>query len=202
MQAAISPTGRSNGPVIALVVWGVLALIVSASGVLVRLPFPAPMLVGALTVLLAFSFAVFPSLREFARKVDLRAVLVLHLVRFVGFYFLYLYGQGRLPYAFAVPGGWGDNVVALGVVVLLALGLGRPGKNSRGLLLAAQVWNVFGLVDILGVVGTGVRYFLQNPSALVELTHLPLALLPTYIVPLIIVSHFVIATRLRNDGTA
>jgi hypothetical protein len=155
MQATLSPGARNYGPVIALLVWGVFAAAVSATGVLTRLPFPAPLIGGTLTALLALSFAVFPSVREFARNVDLRAILALHLVRFVGFYFLYLYGQGRLPYAFAVPGGWGDNAAALGALILLALGLGRPGRHTRGLLLAAQVWNVFGLVDILGVIRYG-----------------------------------------------
>jgi hypothetical protein len=38
-------------------------------------------------------------------NLDVRWLVALHLCRFVGFYFLWLYSSGELPYAFAVPGG-------------------------------------------------------------------------------------------------
>ena len=41
-------------------------------------------------------------------QLDLRLLVLYHLTRFVGVWFLVLYSRGELPYAFAVPGGWGD----------------------------------------------------------------------------------------------
>ena len=51
--------------------------------------------------------------------VDLRALALFHVTRFVGFYFLVLHARGELPWAFAVPGGWGDNITAAWVLVLV-----------------------------------------------------------------------------------
>jgi hypothetical protein len=63
------------------------------------------------------------------------------------------------------------------------------------------MWNVIGLIDILMVVATAARLNLQNPGSMSALTELPLSLLPTFLVPLIIFSHVVIFTRVRQHST-
>lgn len=124
---------------------------------------------------------------------DIRWLVLLHLSRFVGFWFLVLYARKRLPYDFAVKGGWGDIVAAaLACVVLLI----PAGVSFRP--LAIQVWNVFGLVDILFVVGTAARLTLADRHVMDELRHIPMSLLPTFLVPLIIVTHVVIWARVRQ----
>ena len=82
--------------------------------------------------------------------VDPRALVLFHVTRFVGFYFLVLHARGELPWAFAVPGGWGDIAVAAGALLLVVLV--RP--DRRGGRRAYLAWNVVGLLDILGVVLT------------------------------------------------
>jgi hypothetical protein len=177
--------------------WLAVALVVSGAGVLRALPFPGPQLL-ILTVTIAVLVVVLgvPSLRRWAAVVDPRAFVVLHLGRFVGFYFLYLYGRGELPYAFAVPGGWGDNVVAAGVVVLLLMGRPTPAWWRRGYL----VWNVVGFADIVMVVITAARIAARDPSALAPLTRLPLALLPTFLVPAVIATHVLLFWRLWREA--
>jgi hypothetical protein len=63
------------------------------------------------------------------------------------------------------------------------------------------IWNVVGLIDILFVVVTAARIVMSEPETMTEFFHLPLGLLPTFIVPIIIVTHIVIFVRLRNEKT-
>lgn len=136
-----------------------------------------------------------PSFRVWLRALDVRWLVAIHLTRFVGFYFLYLYGRGQLPYDFAVPGGWGD--IAVASVAILVLLLGPP--RGAGRRAAYIVWNVFGLVDILFVVVTAVRLGAADPGSMLALQRLPLILLPTFLVPLIIASHVVLAVQLTRS---
>jgi hypothetical protein len=45
------------------------------------------------------------------------------------------------------------------------------------------------LIDILLVLGNGMRLFTRDPGIGVAFTRLPLALLPTFVVPIVITSH-------------
>jgi hypothetical protein len=62
---------------------------------------------------------------------------------------------------------------------------------------AYRAWNVLGLVDILLVVATAARLGIADPESMRPLLRLPLSLLPTFLVPLVIASHVVIARRLN-----
>lgn len=176
-------------------VWLALALAVSASGRLATLQPPRPQLVLlGLTAAVILAGLRVPSLRAWVRVVDPRAVVALHLTRFVGADFLVLYERGELPYAFAVPGGWGDIAVAT-----LALGLllwDPPDSGARH--SAYRVWNLFGLLDIVFVVATAARLALHDPASMQALLRLPLSLLPTFLVPLIIATHLLLAVRLSG----
>ncbi len=113
----------------------------------------------------------------------------------MGIYFLWLHSLGRLPFAFAVPGGWGDIIVAIAALLLLVFALPIAYVSQWWTVLA---WNVIGLLDILFVIATGMRIGLQDMQQMIELTAFPLSLLPTFIVPLIIVTHVLIFVRLRR----
>jgi hypothetical protein len=185
-----------------LAIWLAGAVLAGALGALEELRPPAPQVILiALTAGLIAAGALVPWVRRWAEAIDLRAVVALHLTRFVGFYFLVLYRRGELPYAFAVPGGWGDIVVAtLALVLLLAL---RPsGAWGRRLYLG---WNVLGLFDIVAVVATAAAEWVARPESMRPLLRLPLSLLITFLVPLIVASHVLIFVRLvrgeRRPGT-
>ena len=174
--------------------WLIAATALGLSGLLrsVRPPGPQILIVG-LTGWLMACYWFGKSFRDWVKALDLRAIVALHLTRFVGFYFLWLYGRGELPYRFAVPGGWGDIIVAAGAVVILA-SWSRFGARRPVLF----IWNLYGLVDILFVVATAAAEAMAMPASMAALLRMPLSLLATFLVPLIISSHLLILARLRG----
>ena len=178
-----------------LVAWLLLAAGLGVSGQLQNLRPPGPQLILlGLTTGLLFLWWLNRSARACINRVDLRATVGLHLTRFVGLYFLYLCGQGELPREFAVPAGWGDTAVATGAAVSLIFWSSFGSK--RPWLMA---WNTLGFVDIIFVVASAARIGMANPSAMAALLRFPLSLLPTFLVPLIIISHVVIFSRLQRE---
>jgi hypothetical protein len=177
--------------------WLFGAILVGRFFILQRLPVQAiPAIIFSLAALLMLGYRRIESFRTWIDAIDIRALVLLHVTRFVGIYFLVLYRRGELPYAFAVPGGIGDIVVALLAILVVYLPL-APANRKR----AITIWNVIGLVDILLVVFTAARIGLSGETVLLPLTYLPLSLLPTFLVPVIIASHVAIFARLkRNDA--
>lgn len=194
-----SASARPTAVLTGLGLWLVVAITLGASGRLEALQPPLPQLtLIALTAGALLATARIPAVRAWALSVDVRVLVAFHLTRFVGSYFLVLYRRGELPYAFAVPGGWGDILVASLALLLLLSG---PPK-AVGRLRAYVAWNVLGLLDILFVVATAARLGLTAPVSMQTLLRLPLSLLPTFLVPLIITSHVLLAVRLARRGQA
>lgn len=191
--AIADPGGRGRVVWVGAAVWLALAIAVGASGLTRGLtpPWPQVILVSLTLALLAGFFARTP-LRDWALGVDPRALVLVHVTRFVGFYFLVLYGRGELPWAFAVPGGLGDIAVAA-LALVLAATVNPAAPAGRRLLLA---WNMFGLVDIAGVVLTASRLAIADPASMEALLRMPLSLLPTFLVPIIIATHVMLFVRL------
>ncbi|MDB6168649.1 MAG: hypothetical protein JWM88_1513 [Verrucomicrobia bacterium] len=185
--------------VIRAVLWGWLfaALLVGRFLLLQRLPMPAVQgILAALTVALLAAYRLSRNFHSWLVAIDLRWIVLLHVSRFVGFYFIVLYRRGELPFAFAVPGGLGDIVVATLALGLVAIPMPAPMR-----LRAISIWNVVGLLDILMVVFTAGRLGFADSGSMRALTYLPLSLLPTFLVPLIIASHVLIFARVRaSDG--
>jgi hypothetical protein len=188
-----APTGTA--PVLAAAgAWFLGAVLLGASGGMRTLRPPAPQLILAgLTLALLAAARSWSPLREFVRTVDLRALALFHLTRFVGFYFLALHARGELPWAFAVPGGWGDIAVAGAALPLLLV---RPDTSAGR--RAYLVWNVLGLLDILGVVLTAARLAFRDPGSMRALLELPLSLLVTFVVPIIVATHVWMLRRLAR----
>lgn len=178
-------------------IWLLLALAAGASGLTARLvpPFPQVILMG-LVIIQLLLFAILKSFRIWCMTVDLRALVLFHITRFVGIYFLILYSEGRLPYAFAVPGGWGDIAVAV-YAVLIVVFVKPEGKAGWAVYL---LWNLLAFADILFVVVTAARLAFSDPASMGELLRLPLALLVTFVVPVIIFTHIVIFARLFKSS--
>jgi hypothetical protein len=186
--------------------WFCLALAVGISGSFESTS--APFVAGTVWILTALGLLAcwkVDAIREWIKNVDLRSLISLHLLRFVGIYFLILCRNGELSCAFAKPAGIGDIVTAIGAGVLLALSRRgfqpraqiekRPEAASTFPLLA---WNAFGLLDIAFVAFSALRTGLVDWRSMAPLRSLPLSLLPMFFVPLIIVSHILIFIRLLS----
>lgn len=190
-------TPRSSRAVLALLgAWFGVAIAVGATGLLARSPVPPPAIALTLTVLTSLTVWLVPAARAQARAIGRRWMVAFHATRIMaGTYFLVLYARGLLPPEFALPAGLGD--IAVGVTALLVCWWCFPLRSAaqRWTLLT---WNAFGLVDILGVLGNGIRLFISDPALAQPFTTLPLALLPLFIVPLVIVSHLLLFAW-RND---
>lgn len=180
--------------VLRLALWGgfFAAVAVSHYGILQKLP------VSALAGLLLSFFALLVVLyrrcapvRAWVEIIDQRSLVLIHVTRLIGLYLLVLYRQGDLPYAFAVPAGIGDTLIALGALVLVVAPMSEAVRTR-----ATYIWNVAGLVDLLLVVLSAVRIGLAAPGALSPLATLPLSLLPTLLVPLLGASHLALYARL------
>ena len=191
--AGVRPSARDGRAVLlTTAAWFVVAFGLGAAGVFKNIRPPLPQIILAtLTAAVLILFWTPTPLRRWALAVDPRALVLIHVTRFVGFYFLWLYSRGELPWAFAVPGGWGD--IAVATTAILVCLLTRPDAGSwRGVLIA---WNVFGLIDILMVVATAVRLAVADPGSMAALLVVPLSLLISFLVPIIIATHVIIFVK-------
>ncbi len=186
-----SPRDDRSGARFALILlalWFFLSIAAGWAGLLHNAPAPMiPATVVALTALLLFTCWRLMPLRHWVMNAPLRIFIALHLTRFVGFYFMACAARGTIPPGWAIPAGIGDNLVAAGALALLALGASPP--------WLVLFWNSFGLVDILFVVVSAMRFGLRDWNSMAFLRELPLSLLPTFLVPLIIATHLIIFLR-------
>jgi hypothetical protein len=176
-----------------LAAWGVLTTVLAISGAYLPPDVASPPPVG---VELAISLAVLalflvasPSLRSLLT--NQRHLLRLNVWRLVGAVFLALMFTGQAPVLWALPSGVGDVVVG-STAFWVASRLDRPG--GRGLAVA---FNIFGLCDLVVAIGLGVttnpgpaQLFHTTPTAEI-MTRFPMAVVPTYLVPLAFVLHIV-----------
>ncbi len=179
--------------VLVLAAWLVAAALAGAAGLWLSLP--APVLGAVLWLLVAALLLAWWRRRELAlwlRVVEPRVLILPHLTRLVGIEFLALFQRGRLPFGFATPGGYGDILAAAGALVVAVLCVPVRSRTRRAVLL---LWNAYGLLDLLLVAGTAMRFFVTRPAEMEPLRELPLCLLPSFLVPILIVSHLVLFAR-------
>ena len=176
--------------------WAAAAIAVAASGALrnVRMPMPQVM-AGALTLALVAAFTASRGVRDWALDLDLRGLTLFHCWRIVpGIAFLVLYSRGDLPWAFAVPGGWGDIVVAVTAPLASALA-----PRHRRVVLG---WHLLAAADLVNVLATAARIGMADQAAFEALRHLPFSLLPIFLVPLTLQAHFIAVAQLMRRRRA
>ena len=143
--------------------------------------------------------------RAFVLGLDLRFATAIQAWRFAGLGFIALYTYGVLPGLFAWPAGLGDIAIGLTAPWVMQ-GLERRAKfaASKGFV----VWNLLGILDLFGAVGTGTLSSLLAVGAAGEITtapmaELPLVLIPAFLVPIFMMLHvaaLIQARRLAGSG--
>ena len=168
--------------------WLFVATLVGYSGVLRTTRLPMPALGVAISVALVAVIAISRHYRERALRAGVRPLIAVHLTRFGGIYVLMLANRGLLPRDFALSAGWGHIVVAtLAAILLLAA---RPDTSGgRNTILA---WNAIGVFDVFLIFRAATRMVAPDQMLQAGFTSLPLSLLPTFLAPLIVVTHVLI----------
>jgi hypothetical protein len=134
-------------------------------------------------------------------SVPLPALVGLNVGRLGGVFFLLLYADGRLSAPFAPAAGVGDMVtgaLAIPLAAMLAFGF-----EMRRTWLG--IWNAMGALDLVVAVslgllsapGTPIRVFTEDPGTQ-AMTTLPWTFIPAMLVPIFLLVHFAIATKLRT----
>ena len=180
---------------IVALLWLAGAIAFAATGRLAELAPPVPQLiVGALTVALILAGALLPGFRVWLAGLNIRQIIFFHVLRFVGIWFLILGARGELAASFATPAGWGDIAVA---AAALAITLFVPDLYAhRGIVVG---WNLLGLADLILAVATASRAALADRASMAPIVHLPLAIVPLFLVPLLFASHVLLFFRVRKE---
>jgi hypothetical protein len=125
-------------------------------------------------------------------SLNVRSLIAFHIVRApIGIGFLVLSARGDLPTEFAHKAGVGDIVVGLAAVALVAgLPLLATAVKPRVVLL----WNALGLADIIMVMIVGQRLIFtsEGPNPLVQLSEFPFLVIPSFVVPMVFITHIAI----------
>ena len=143
-----------------------------------------------------------PRTAEIIGAVPQSWLIGIQLYRALGVIFLILYATGRLPGLFAWPAGLGDVLVGV-LAPAVAIAYARAPDRNADLVFA---WNLFGLADLIVAVTTG---FLTTPSIFQSfafdlpnelISHLPLVLIPVFLVPVSVLLHLASLAKLRRDA--
>lgn len=187
---------------------GLLLAMTAAGGLVPGILGPVPVNLlpfgGFLTLLLG-GWWVVPRFREALLSVPLPALVGLNAGRLGGLFFLLLYADGRLSAPFAPAAGLGDIAAgALAVPLAIRLALGAGGR-----FVLLRIWNALGALDLivavslgaLSAAGTPFRIFSEGPGTL-AMANLPWVLVPGAFVPVFLLIHLAIATKLRTASRA
>jgi hypothetical protein len=202
LSLAMARTARGRVNVlVALGAWFVVVLAIGATGALSPAGGGAPAL--GLTVVLPIAALVgayfaLPPIRDAMAAMPLPALVAVHAIRLLGYTFIVLYADGRLPAPFAPSAGWGD--VFIGAAALpLTWAVMRFGDRVRPLVL---LWNALGVADLVVALTLGplsapgpLQVFVGPPDSS-PMTTLPWLIIPGFLVPILLFIHVVIITRL------
>ena len=183
--------------------WLLLAVTSSAAGwISPEMPRPLlPLMIWSPVVAFIAAFRTSVDFRRWVLAWDLRWPILYHLCRVVfGAWFLVLHARGAIDPTFALVAGPGDIAAGAGALVASRF---VPLRSRRDAWIVGA-WNLLALCDILVVFVTAQRivFFGAGPGALAALTTFPLGLVPSLVVPLILITHFVVFAQLFQQPSA
>lgn len=176
-----------------LAAWAVAATMLARRGFFELTDLTAPPAVGIALGLALAALGVSLLLSSSLRRLltNQRHLILLNLWRLVGAVFLMLMAAGQMPALWALPAGIGDVIVGA-VAPWIARHVDAPEGRRR-----AIIFNLFGMADLIIAVGLGImtspgpaRLFHTMPTSELA-TQFPLALVPTFLVPLAFALHVI-----------
>jgi hypothetical protein len=199
-----SPLGRTaRGRLAAvLLLWFALVAALAAAGLFSTMSAGTPAFGVAIVVPIIVGLIVFrrsAALKSLVSETPLALLVAVHTGRLLGVFFLLLYAEVRLPPTFALTAGWGDIGVAAAAPVV-AWAIHRRAVCWRGLALT---WNTLGFADLVLAVTLGVGSAVDSPVRFIyeaassgTMSTLPWILVPGFMVPLYLMTHLAIFSRL------
>lgn len=187
-----------------LIAWGTAIALLAEGGAFKAtgaLP-PVNILIAATVppALFYFAYRVSESLRRWVENVDLALVTAMQGWRVVGAVFLFYWGYGLLPAAFAAPAGIGDVLVGL-LAPFVALKVAQGGAGWRR---ASRYLVAIGMADFVGAFTMGIALRDKGDAGYLPghhtglLAEFPLTLIPSFLVPAFIILHLIVLLRLRQ----
>jgi hypothetical protein len=162
---------------------------------------PLTLMVGVTLPLVAFGVAlrVSPSVRAWVGALDIRPLVLLHTWRMLGLGFVFLAAYGALSPVFATHAGYGDAVAAV-----WALWLGVALYQGRATLRSVYLWSAFGLLDFVVAVSLGILArpgvgVFDEAASTAPMGELPLALIPGFVVPFLVITHWIVLRNARDQ---
>jgi hypothetical protein len=201
MSVDVSTKSRLSMALVLVAWFGVTAL--------TQLP-PVGLFPGALfgivfpVVVLSGLMVLSPSVNAVVLKLNVAALVALHVTRIAGGLFIPLFWEGRLSNPFAYFAGGGDLLAAVFAIPAAVIAW----RGKVGWVKWVLAWNVLGFVDFMSAVGLGItsqagsplRPFYDQPGAAI-LGELPWRFIPSYFVPLYIIIHVALFVRLFHQLT-
>lgn len=159
--------------VFALLLWGLGVTTASFYGIFQKLPLPSIAFLVALGIVVpTIIYLANEKFRGYIESLGLKKLTILHLWRIgAGAMFLFYGSQNILPEIFVRNAGYGDVAVGLLVFVVLLL----PESLTK-----YWVFHIFGMLDFIVAVGTGLTFTLLGVPLMKNLVELPIVLIPLY----------------------
>jgi hydrogenase-4 membrane subunit HyfE len=185
------------------ILWGTYASFLSIQGYLTNNLIPPRAVILLIVPLMLFLFLIVrrnSTFKQLFNAIKPETLINLHVYRFIGGWFLVLFYFNLLPAGFALRAGWGDILTAITAVIITYFVFKKKVLHFRW----AYAWNVFGLVDILGVVTSAFLVILESrtaPSAandILEITRFPFILIPALAPAPLIFLHVITFKKLKS----
>ncbi len=158
---------------LALSVWAAAVFVAGYYGVFTKVGriWIPPLVVAGITIPVLVYYRN-ESFRSYIWSIDLKYLTVFHLWRIAaGLWFLYCGSQNLLPEQFVNKAAYGDLAVGFLVPIVLML------RRGRGKYL---VFHLFGLLDFVVAVGTGLTLTVLKVPLMENIATFPTVLIPLY----------------------
>lgn len=177
--------------VAALLLWAATVIFAASSGYLATLYQPLIGGIVAVTIIIPMIiYVTSPGMRRFMHAIGHRRIVQFHMWRIPAALLFFWYGaQGELPPPFWILAGTGDLLAGL-FALYVASRPENPGRYLR--------FHIFGFVDFVVAVGTGLTFTLLQDPRMAPIAALPMALIPLFGVGISGATHLMAFDMLRR----